>query len=168
MICRLMDGFRPILQVFPLVQHHMSSDRQKPGCHIADLLTIRSALRGQVEYFDFPDLLRPFVEEFGWDYNRILVDEESYYEGHGNSHEDYGVDKVRGCVVVVRPDQHVVWIGGLGDVDRQERYKLSSGLAETVDAALRSVCVQIMPEVHFKMGDLTIGETYISLRSLGY
>lgn len=63
MVCRLMNSPRPILQVSPLVQHRVSSDRQKPGYHVADLLTIHSA--DEVECFDFPDLLRPFDEEFG-------------------------------------------------------------------------------------------------------
>ena len=33
-----------------------------------------------------------------------------------------GINKVRGCVVIVRPDQHVAWIGGLEDVDSFEKY----------------------------------------------
>ncbi|CAD6592880.1 MAG: hypothetical protein ASARMPRED_006770 [Alectoria sarmentosa] len=106
----------------PLVQHRINSGSEKARCHVADVLTIHSAPRQQVEYLDFPELLRPFDEELGWDYDRIFVDEESYYEGHGNAYEGYGIDKVRGCVVIVRPDQHVAWIGGLEDVDSLETY----------------------------------------------
>ena len=107
----------------PLVQYSINnSGSQKTRCHVADVLTIHSAPRQQVEYLDFPELLRPFDEELGWDYDRIFVDEESYYEGHGNAYEGYGIDKVRGCVVIVRPDQHVAWIGGLEDVDSLETY----------------------------------------------
>lgn len=106
----------------PLVQHRMSGGSQKGGYHVADILTIHSAPRQEVEYLDFPELLRPFDEELGWDYDRIFVDEESYHEGHGNAYEGYGVDKVRGCVVIVRPDQHVAWIGGLEDIDSLEMY----------------------------------------------
>lgn len=59
------------------------------------------------------------------------MDEESYYEGDSNAYEGYGVDKVRGCVVVVRPDQHVAWIGGSGDVDRLEEYFANFLMAST-------------------------------------
>lgn len=106
----------------PLVEHRISGGSQKAGHHVADILTIHSAPRQQVEYLDFPEFLRPFDEELGWDYDRIFVDEESYHEGHGNAYEGYGVDKVRGCVVIVRPDQHVAWIGSLEDIDSLEMY----------------------------------------------
>ena len=89
---------------------------------IADILTIHSAPRQQVEFLDFPELLRPFDEELGYDYNRIFVDGQSYYEGSGNAYEGYGVGKERGCVVVVRPDQHVAWIGELENVEGLEAY----------------------------------------------
>lgn len=106
----------------PLVQGHIGSGGQRAGYHVADVLTIHSASRQQVEYLDFPELLRPFDEDLGWDYDRIFVDEESYHEGHGKAYDGYGVDKVKGCVVVVRPDQHTAWIGGLEDVDSLETY----------------------------------------------
>ena len=106
----------------PLVQHRIGNGDQNVGHHVADILTIHSASRQQVEYLDFPEILRPFDEELGWDYDRIFVDEGSYHEGHGNAYEGYGVDKVQGCVVIVRPDQHTAWIGGLEDVDSLEAY----------------------------------------------
>ena len=44
------------------------------------------------------------------------MDDESYHEGHGEAYMGYGVDRKRGCVVVVRPDQYVGWIGEVEDV----------------------------------------------------
>lgn len=89
---------------------------------VARLLTIHSAPRQAVEIHDFPSLLFPYDEELGYDYNCIFVDGESYYEGHGRAYEGYGIDPVRGCVVLIRPDQHVAWIGELEDVQGLERY----------------------------------------------
>ena len=89
---------------------------------VARLLTIHSAPRKAVEIHDFPPLLFPYDEELGYDYNCIFVDGESYYEGHGRVYEGYGIDVTRGCVVLVRPDQHVAWIGELEDVQGLERY----------------------------------------------
>ncbi|KAL8941856.1 MAG: hypothetical protein Q9216_002000 [Gyalolechia sp. 2 TL-2023] len=89
---------------------------------VAQLLTIHSAPRQQVEFHDFPPLLRPYDEKLGYDYNRIFVDGESYYEGHGHAYDGYGVDRKTGCVMVVRPDQYVAWIGELEDVQGLEAY----------------------------------------------
>ncbi|KAL9005319.1 MAG: hypothetical protein Q9188_001910 [Gyalolechia gomerana] len=112
--------------------HMISSQHQSRLCSdsesfryeegIAQLLTIHSAPRQQVELHDFPPLLRPYDEKLGYDYNRIFVDGESYYEGHGHAYEGYGVDPSKGCVIVVRPDQYVAWIGELEDVQGLETY----------------------------------------------
>lgn len=103
---------------------HPGDEGEPSNCKndVAQILTIHSAPRQQVEFHDFPPLLRPFDEELGYDYNRIFVDEESYYEGHGHAYEGYGVDRTKGCVIVVRPDQHVAWIGELEDVQGLEAY----------------------------------------------
>lgn len=100
--------------------HNVESLTGKGG--IARLLTIHSAPRQQVELHDFPPLLIPYNEELGHDYDSIFVDGDSYYEGHGRTYEGYGIDRVRGCVVVVRPDQHVAWVGELEGVKGLEEY----------------------------------------------
>ncbi|KAL8833923.1 MAG: hypothetical protein Q9176_007745 [Flavoplaca citrina] len=94
----------------------------KEQAAVARLLTIHSAPRQAVEIHDFPTLLFPYDEELGYDYDCIFVDGESYYEGHGQAYEGYGIDSRRGCVVLIRPDQHVAWIGELEDVQGLERY----------------------------------------------
>lgn len=83
---------------------------------VIQLLTIHSAPREAVDIFDFPEVLRPYDEQKGWEYNSIFVDAQSYHEGHGRAYENYGVDAKRGCVVLVRPDQYVAYIGELEDV----------------------------------------------------
>lgn len=114
--------------IIPLQGHSRPIDGRSNGesreirHSVARLLTIHSAPRQQVEFHDFPVLLRPFDDEVGYDYNCIFVDVESYYEGHGHAYEGYGVDDVRGCVVVIRPDQYVAWIGELEDVQGLEAY----------------------------------------------
>ncbi|KAL8865380.1 MAG: hypothetical protein Q9198_009349 [Flavoplaca austrocitrina] len=100
-------------------QRLRKSQRPQPSeeqAAVARLLTIHSAPRQAVEIHDFPPLLFPYDEELGYDYNCIFVDGESYYEGHGRASEGYGIDPVGGCVVLIRPDQPVAWIGGLEDV----------------------------------------------------
>ncbi|KAI9712178.1 MAG: hypothetical protein M1828_001739 [Chrysothrix sp. TS-e1954] len=89
---------------------------------VIQVLTIHSAPRCSVDIFDFPELLRPFDESLGWEYNQIFVDDESYHEGHGEAYEYYGVDSQSGCAVIVRPDQHVAYIGSLEDTEDIARY----------------------------------------------
>lgn len=105
-------------------QSRLCSDSESFRCEegIAQLLTIHSAPRQQVEFHDFPPLLRPYDEKLGYDYNRIFVDGESHYEGHGHAYEGYGVDPLKGCAIVVRPDQYVAWIGELEDLQGLEAY----------------------------------------------
>lgn len=88
-----------------------------------EVLTVHAAPRVDVELLrDFPAVLHPFDARTGWDYGKVFVDDESYHEGHGRAYEGYGVDRERGCVVAVRPDQYVGWVGELEDVAELERY----------------------------------------------
>ncbi len=96
--------------------------RGKPIDSVIEVLTVHSAPRTSMELHDFPDILHPFSEREGWDYWKIYVDDQSYHEGHGRGYENYGVDKNTGCVVILRPDQYVSWIGHLEDVDDMDRF----------------------------------------------
>ena len=90
---------------------------------VIEVLTIHSSKRTDTELLrDFPDILHPFDEHNGWDYNKVFVDDVSYHEGFGAAYENYGVDKERGCVVAVRPDQYVAWIGELEDFEELQKY----------------------------------------------
>ena len=90
---------------------------------VIEVLTIHSSKRTDTKLLrDFPDILHPFDEHNGWDYNKVFVDDVSYHEGFGAAYENYGVDKEKGCVVTVRPDQYVGWIGELEDFDELQKY----------------------------------------------
>ena len=87
-----------------------------------EILTVHSGPRTAIELLDLPDILHPFDEKTGWDYDKVFVDDMSYHEGHGHAYRQYGVDEERGCLVVTRPDQHVALICGLEDVEALDRY----------------------------------------------
>ena len=89
---------------------------------IIEMLTIHSAARQGTDLLSLPELLHPFDEEVGWAYDKVFVDDWSYHRGHGRAYERYGVDAERGCVVVLRPDQYVGWIGEMEDVGELGRY----------------------------------------------
>jgi len=95
----------------------------KPIDSVVEVLTIHSAKRTETELLrDFLEVLHPFDEKMGWDYNKVFVDYESYHEGYGDAYKNYGVDMERGCVVAVGPDQYVGWVGELDDFDGLEGY----------------------------------------------
>ena len=83
---------------------------------VIEVLMIHSAPRKEIELLELHDFYHPFDEREGWDYGKVFVDDESYHEGHGEAFMGWGVERERGCVVVVRPDQYVGWIGEVEDV----------------------------------------------------
>jgi phenol 2-monooxygenase (NADPH) len=86
---------------------------------IIRVLTIHTASRDKVELLDLPALVRPFDPKFGYDYWSCFVNNNGGSDGNfDDAYERWGVDKRSGCVVVVRPDQHVSLICGLEDVDQ--------------------------------------------------
>ncbi|KAK8088558.1 hypothetical protein PG997_003519 [Apiospora hydei] len=90
---------------------------------VVEILTIHSAKRWDTELLrDFAEVLRPFRRATGWSYDKVYVDDVSYHEGFGDAYKNYGVDKERGCVVIVRPDQYVAWVGDLEDFDEVQAY----------------------------------------------
>jgi phenol 2-monooxygenase len=100
MFCAFVDSPNSFLR--------MVTPADTPIDSIIEILTIHSAKRTETGLLrDFPDILHPLDRSTGWDYNKVYVDDESYHEGFGDAYKNYGVDRQRGCVVAVRPDQYV-------------------------------------------------------------
>ena len=78
---------------------------------VFEVLTVHAAPRTEVSIHDFPEVLRPYDELDGWDYDKIFVDSESFHEGFGRAYESFGIDPLVGCAIVVRPDQYVSYVG---------------------------------------------------------
>ncbi len=87
-----------------------------------EIITIHSSPRRHVELLSLPNVFHPFSEQEGWDYNKVFVDDVSYHEGNGHAYENYNIDPHTGCIVIVRPDQYVSWIGELEDVDEMDAF----------------------------------------------
>ncbi|EGG02844.1 uncharacterized protein MELLADRAFT_38407 [Melampsora larici-populina 98AG31] len=83
---------------------------------ILDCITIASSPRISLELEHFHQILRPLQGQHGFgSYLKIFTDEASYREGHGHAYEKYGINPDVGCMLVVRPDQHVSLILDLDD-----------------------------------------------------
>ncbi|KAH8807816.1 FAD binding domain protein [Xylogone sp. PMI_703] len=89
---------------------------------VIEVLTIHSAPRVKVELLDLPEIFHPYSAHDGWDYWKVFVDDQSYHEGHGKAYENYGVDPGKGCMVILRPDQYVSWIGNIEDVQQMDEF----------------------------------------------
>ncbi|KAK4049481.1 hypothetical protein OIO90_005432 [Microbotryomycetes sp. JL221] len=86
---------------------------------VIETLTIISNARLTVEPNEFPDILWPAKGPFGVrDYEKIYSDDDSWFSGHGHAYEHLGVDKHKGCLVVVRPDQFVSMVCELEEFER--------------------------------------------------
>lgn len=104
------------------VARHKPHDGQGVLDSFFEILTIHSSPRKKVDLLSLPAVFHPYSPEYGWDYGKVYVDDASYHEGHGQAYANYGIDPRRGCLVVVRPDQYVSWIGELEDVDCLDRF----------------------------------------------
>ena len=89
---------------------------------VFEVLAVHAAPRTEVTVFDFPEVFRPYDELDGWDYWKIFVDDESYHEGNSHAFEFYGVDPKKGCAVVLRPDQHVSYVGPVDAYDDMDKF----------------------------------------------
>jgi phenol 2-monooxygenase len=89
---------------------------------VIELLSVHAAPRKSVEFFDFPEVFRPYHEVDGWDYWKIFVDDESYHEGFGKIYEYLGIDPQEGCAMIIRPDQYVSYVGRMDAYDEMDRF----------------------------------------------
>lgn len=97
-----------------------------PGCSdgLVDVTAILSAPWNECEFFDIPEILRPFDPVMGWNYDKIWCDDACIWDRDcdGKGYEKWGVDRVRGAMLIVRPDQYTGWVGELEDVEEMTRY----------------------------------------------
>lgn len=116
------DAFCARLDAPDSFLHRTRPGNERVG-NLIEVLTIHASKRWDTELLrDFPAVLHPYSPKTGWAYDKVYVDDESYHEGFGDAYTKYGVDRARGCVVIVRPDQYVAWVGDLEDFDQMQAY----------------------------------------------
>lgn len=83
---------------------------------VINLLTVLASPRISMDCRDFHDILRPKQSPIGFRaYKKIFSDDEDYHQTHGKVYETFGIDPKVGCLVVLRPDQHVSLVTELND-----------------------------------------------------
>ncbi|GLA58199.1 hypothetical protein AtubIFM56815_000507 [Aspergillus tubingensis] len=124
--CRLEDQKSRILALnggLLALQKRFTLPKQKLDS-VIEVKAIHSAPLDDVELSDFPPVLHQFDESTGWDYTKVWSDSECFWDElcKGNAYEIWGVDKSRGAMVALRPDQYIGWIGELDDVAGVTKY----------------------------------------------
>jgi phenol 2-monooxygenase (NADPH) len=94
----------------------------QPIDSLIEVLTVHAGPRTSLELLDLPEAFHPYDKKEGWDYWKVFVDDQSYYEGHGQAYVNYGIDPSRGASVIIRPDQYVSWVGDMGDYDEMAKF----------------------------------------------
>lgn len=75
---------------------------------VIDVRAVLQQSRQSINITDLPDILLPHKGNFGiQDYEKVFTDEESYGFGFGEIYKTRGVNRERGCIIIVRPDQYV-------------------------------------------------------------
>lgn len=91
--------------------------------------------RPSIELADLPMVFRPWTKD-GVDYSRVWADCEScHHAGGGKLYSSFGISD-KGCMALLRPDQHIAFLSGLDDVETLEQF-LQSVMPEV---AHRVVC----------------------------
>jgi phenol 2-monooxygenase len=78
-----------------------------------EVLLIHSGSRTSAEPLDMHEVYHPWDGALGWDLWKIFSDDAAELEPCGSAYENYGIDKKNGCLVILRPDQHVSFVGPL-------------------------------------------------------
>ncbi|KAK1585144.1 FAD binding domain-containing protein [Colletotrichum navitas] len=100
----------PTIGLSPASDPHGGSMKFKTDADpsIVDVLLVHTAPRDEVDVLkDVHEAYHPFDSKLGWDYDKIFVDGETMYEEPQKAYEKYGIDRVRGAVVGLRPDGYV-------------------------------------------------------------
>jgi phenol 2-monooxygenase len=73
-----------------------------------------------VEWIETPAIFRPFNPVTGYDYTKVFVDRQGC-QPSGNAYRRYGIGP-EGCMILLRPDHHVAFIGDLEDMGKLEAF----------------------------------------------
>lgn len=85
------------------------SGQQKDAENIFEVLVLHSSRRQDVQFCELPLVLCAHSK------SNVYADNIPYVGGLGTAYQAYGIDILTGCIVVVRPDGHVMFVGEFED-----------------------------------------------------
>ncbi|RAH44792.1 putative phenol 2-monooxygenase [Aspergillus brunneoviolaceus CBS 621.78] len=110
------DGLARLLRQFTPAKDKLDS--------LIDVRAIHSAPFADVELDMFPSVVYHFDENEGCDLTKVWSDSACSWgqQSDGKGYETWGVDRLRGGLIAMRPDQYIGWMGELEDVADLARY----------------------------------------------
>ncbi|KAK4889817.1 hypothetical protein LTR27_011435 [Elasticomyces elasticus] len=84
---------------------------------LVEVMLIHSGTHNAITLLDLHDIYHPDNGDEGWDYWKVYSDDAAALSvgERSTAYKQYGVDEKAGCVVVLRPDQHVAYVGPIAD-----------------------------------------------------
>lgn len=109
--------FEALRQLAPWLEHITKTfnPTQKSSSAVVEVITIHAGQRTDFDLLDLPPVYHPWDDQLGWDYWKVFADNAADYEVVGPVYDQYGVDRGEGCMIVLRPDQHVSCIASLDE-----------------------------------------------------
>lgn len=122
-MCQVEDLAAALSSPKSVFQRIRNRQQSRSNCVVGALsiYLVHSAPISEVNIWDLPVIFRLPDKETGIDYGKVFADNESYHAGGGKAYHNYGVPP-EGCIVLLRPDQHVAFIGALGDEGELEQF----------------------------------------------
>lgn len=105
------DSSSPLSNTCDFVLHQLLKKYTPSTQDIDSVIDVRAVLqqsRKSLDISTLPEVLFPHKGKFGiQDYEKVFTDEESYGFGFGEIFKNRGVNREKGCIVIVRPDQYI-------------------------------------------------------------
>jgi len=117
-----LDRLRQFAESLQECLQRLQSRSAIPMISILSVLLVHSSPRHDIEFFDLPEIFRPFSEQEGWAYDKIFADDYSYRSGHGEAYTRLGIGRESGHLALVRPDHHVEVLVDLDQLPTVEDY----------------------------------------------
>jgi phenol 2-monooxygenase len=89
------------------------------------------------------EVYHPWDRALGWDLWKIFSDDAAEFEPCNSAYEKYGIDKKNGCLVILRPDQHVSFVGRLDQHASVESFFARFMISPSQRYPLQSKSIQV-------------------------
>lgn len=115
----LVDALNSPDSAFEKMNNPVSMARR--GFPALGIYLIHCADRLNIELNDLPMVFRPWTND-GVDYGKVWADGEAYHHaGGGKLYSSFGIGD-KGCMALLRPDQHLALLSSIDDVESLEQF----------------------------------------------
>jgi phenol 2-monooxygenase len=96
---KLGDSLHKLLTKFTTVNQRIHS--------VIEVILIHAGGRRQINMLDLHNVFHPWDEEEGWDYWKVFCEPSDDSSNSSYIYDELAISRDRGCMLAIRPDQHV-------------------------------------------------------------